>query len=78
MFYKNISLSAKTFYGIEFKPGQVKEVPGYISSPGMIAAIKPVEPPKPKKSIEQVSTTPIESKKQSKHEEETSNGTDNH
>lgn len=30
--YKNNSLSVKTFYGVVFKPGDVKEVPGYINS----------------------------------------------
>ena len=34
--YKNISYSAKTFYGVEFKPGEVKAVPGYINCQGMI------------------------------------------
>ena len=36
MLYKNISCSAKTFYGVEFKPGEIKEVPGYINHPKMI------------------------------------------
>ena len=41
--YKNISVSAKTFYGVKFEPGDVKEVPGYINSPSMIRifGIKP-------------------------------------
>ena len=34
--YKNISYSAKTFYGVEFAPGEVKSVPGYINSPSMV------------------------------------------
>ena len=34
--YKNISFSAKTFYGVEFKPGETKEVPGYINDPRMV------------------------------------------
>ena len=37
MLYKNISCSVKTFYGVEFKPGQTKEVPGYINDRKMIA-----------------------------------------
>ncbi len=68
MLYKNISYSAKTFYGITFKPGEVKEVPGYINDIKMVVvdaselkrAIKqpmtPVE--KPKKSPEKISVTP--------------------
>lgn len=34
--YRNISLSAKTFYGVRFEPGEVKEVPGYINCSSMI------------------------------------------
>lgn len=34
--YKNISYSAKTFYGVEFKPGEIKAVPGYINCQGML------------------------------------------
>ena len=34
--YKNISNSAKTFYGVKFMPGDAKAVPGYVNSNGMI------------------------------------------
>lgn len=34
--YKNISSSAKTFYGVKFEPGDVKSVPGYINNQGMV------------------------------------------
>jgi len=34
--YKNISLSAKTFYGVRFEPGEMKSVSGYINSPSMV------------------------------------------
>lgn len=34
--YKNITYSAKTFYGIKFEPGDIKSVPGYINCPGMV------------------------------------------
>ena len=34
--YKNIGQSTKTFYGVTFKPGEIKEVPGYINSLCMI------------------------------------------
>lgn len=34
--YKNISYSAKTFYGVKFKSGEIKQVPGYINDPSMI------------------------------------------
>lgn len=41
MWYKNISISVKTFYGIEFKPGDIKNVPGYINHPMMVVVDKP-------------------------------------
>ena len=34
--YKNISYSAKTFYGVKFEPGEIKEVPGYVNCIGMV------------------------------------------
>lgn len=34
--YKNTSLSVKTFYGVTFKPGDEKAVPGFINDSGMI------------------------------------------
>jgi hypothetical protein len=42
--YKNISPSAKTFYGVKFAPGELKSVPGYINNPGMVRVfgIKPI------------------------------------
>lgn len=36
MKYKNIGMTSKTFYGITFKPKEVKEVPGYINDPKFI------------------------------------------
>lgn len=69
MLYKNISLSVKTFYGTEFKPGETHEVPGYVNDTKMIVVDKkPTEPPKPqKKSAEQdVANTSTESQKESK------------
>lgn len=32
MKYLNCSKTKKSFYGIEFKPGEIKDVPGYISN----------------------------------------------
>lgn len=40
--YKNISFSAKTFYGVKFEPGEIKEVPGYINCQYMVRVYKPV------------------------------------
>ena len=34
--YKNISFSAKTFYGVKFESGEIKAVPGYINCHGML------------------------------------------
>lgn len=34
--YKNISFSAKTFYGMRFEPGEIKSVPGYINCQSMV------------------------------------------
>ena len=71
MLYKNISYSVKTFYGVEFKPGETKEVPGYINHPKMlvvdslpeVADVKQPEPSpeKQKKSSEKPSV--IQNKK---------------
>jgi len=36
MIYKNISACKKTFYGVVFNPGDIKEVPGYINDRQMI------------------------------------------
>ena len=36
MKYKNIGMTSKTFYGVTFKPKEVKEVPGYINDPKFI------------------------------------------
>ena len=45
--YKNISLSAKTFYGVRFRPGEIKSVPGYINSLGMVRVFEPAVPTTP-------------------------------
>lgn len=34
--YKNIGCIPKTLYGVEFKPGEAKEVPGYVNDPNFI------------------------------------------
>lgn len=41
MFYKNISYTAKTFYGVTFKPGEIKEVKGHINDKLFIRVDKP-------------------------------------
>lgn len=42
MFYKNTSYSVKTFYGVTFEPGQIKEVNGIINDKFMIIVDKPI------------------------------------
>ena len=42
MFYKNISYSVKTFYGVTFRPGETKEVGNYINDKLMILSDAPV------------------------------------
>ena len=36
MYYKNVSMSVKTFYGVTFKPGEIKEVKNYINHKFMV------------------------------------------
>lgn len=38
MFYKNCSCTAKTFYGVTFEPGQVKQVDGIINDRWVVPA----------------------------------------
>lgn len=46
MIYKNTSYTTKTFYGVKFKPGETKEVSGFINDPKMIRVNQlPKEPP---------------------------------
>lgn len=62
MKYYNGSRFSKTFYGVTFRPGESKDVPGYINHPKFIAvASMPKEPPvsvdtkkrgRPKKKVE--------------------------
>ena len=40
MFYKNISYSVKTFYGVTFQPGETQEVADYINDKFMIVVDK--------------------------------------
>ena len=76
MLYKNISCSVKTFYGVTFKPGEVKEVPGYINDTKMVVvdaselkrAIKQPNTPseKPKKMTSEKSSVTPEVKSEEK------------
>ena len=44
MLYKNVSLSTKTFYGVEFKPGDVNELDNYVNDAQMIIVDRKPEP----------------------------------
>lgn len=47
LFYKNNSTVTKTFYGVVFRPGEIKQSPGYINSSNFIRVFSmPKEPPK--------------------------------
>ena len=37
MIYQNLSGRTQIFYGVEFKPGDTKSVPGYINAPKFIS-----------------------------------------
>jgi len=76
MFYKNVSLTTKTFHGVEFKPGEIKEVSNYINADCMIAVPKPAHPKAEKKrepiieKAPEVAEAPIESAKKPNNKEE--------
>ncbi len=55
--YKNISFSAKTFYGVKFAPGETKSVPGYINDSGMVR-IFGIQPVPEKTAVYEAPTTP--------------------
>lgn len=52
MFYKNISNTVKTFYGIKIAPGETKDIPGNVNDISLIRVIGaslnkvPTEPPR--------------------------------
>lgn len=57
--YKNTSIFAKTFYGVTFGPGEIKEVPGPIHHAKFIRL---TEMPKPVVTTESKSTQPKKGK----------------
>ena len=82
MLYKNTSLTTKTFHGVTLKPGEIKDVPGYINNRGFIRVKEmPKEPPKSVEPKKQESSKQEPSKQEPKKEdpknvkkEETVNG----
>ena len=63
--YKNISFSAKTFYGVRFEPGEIKSVPGYINNSSMVRVFNAPSKPARVKSAEE----PVETKRKKKSSE---------
>lgn len=88
MIYKNISNSTKTFHGVTFRPGEIKEVPRCINNRYFIRLNSmPKEPPvsiesptgKSKRRKTAVSDEPVEIIEKSSEileEEKEINGTD--
>lgn len=79
--YRNTSVTAKTFYGTTFKPGDEHDVPGYINDPKMIRVpCKLKELPKADKKAPAPSTPKVEESPKSIKEvnkEDKSDGSDN-
>lgn len=65
MFYKNVSCSVKTFYGVTFNPGETKEVNQHINDRCMILADAPTTEVK-----EQKQPSSAQSKKEPPKKEE--------
>lgn len=64
--YLNTSVTTKTFWGVTFKPGEAKEVKGYINDPAFVRLpTMPVEPPKAsdKPEVAEKTTTAVGDKK---------------
>jgi len=72
VFYKNVSYSDKTFYGVTFKPGETKEVDNYINDRFMILADAPVQKDKglPQDNQEQQKPSSEKSKKDTEKKSE--------
>lgn len=47
MYYRNISFGTKTFYGVTFQPGDIKEVKAFINDPKMLLMPKDYQPAAP-------------------------------
>lgn len=56
LFYQNKSNIPKTFYGVTFGPGEIKEVSGYINHSKFIQVQKPVNTQKRLKTSESSET----------------------
>jgi len=81
MFYKNIGNFPKTFHGITFNPGDIKESPHYINDISMIITEKPKEQTapitKPSKSSSKQDTKASKEAKVDAPEDNSKGGNDN-
>lgn len=83
MLYKNISGTAKTFYGVTFLPGEVKDVTGYIHDKKFVRifGIQEVERPAVSTERDLPKSSSVSGKrttsKLEKEEETVGNGADN-
>lgn len=78
MIYKNNSNITKTFYGVTFAPGDIKEVRGFINHPKF--SVEKELPKEPPKVSEPKPETPAKTApaKNDKREEKEPDGEDNH
>ena len=60
MKYINSGRTTRTFYDVEFKPGEIKDVPGYINDSKFFTVPEDTEQAQPK---EQVEVKTVKSKK---------------
>ena len=59
--YKNLSLATKTFYGVTFKPGEAKDVPGFINDLKFVRVHNLSKKPNVD-SVKKLDTTKVKSK----------------
>ena len=59
--YKNLSLATKTFYGVTFKPGEEKDVPGFINDLKFVRVPNLSKKPNVD-SVKKLDTTKVKSK----------------
>lgn len=64
MYYKNLSNVAKTFHGVTFNPGEVKEVQSYINDSLMV--VVPAEFVKKPLKVDSKAEAKVEPKKEEK------------
>lgn len=71
MIYKNTSCIKKQFHGVDFNPGEAKEVNGYINDPKMIrlSTLPQTKPKVAKEPIKQKPQPVLEKEEPNKSEE---------